>query len=215
VSPTLRYKSTADYVTAEIRRLILNGDLSAGARIDQVDIATRLEVSRHPVRQALERLAERGFVQINPHHSAIVSPLSIPDMEELYHARNMLEGWALRSGWPSISARRDEIARHYETLERADPVAGIEDYMQANREFHLAMYRDCGNRHLLRTIVAFFDLSERYQRTALQDAARLEASGRDHGQMMLALDAHDLDRLAALIEHHNMGTRETVAARIG
>ena len=58
----IRFKSAADYATSEIQRMILAGELAAGERLDQVRLAEQLDVSRHPVRQAIERLAERGFV---------------------------------------------------------------------------------------------------------------------------------------------------------
>ena len=102
--PQARYKSTADFVTAEIRRLILSGELPAGARVDQEELAEQLEVSRHPVRQAIDRLGERGFVIIHPHRSAIVAEISIADMEELYGARRVLEDWAIREFWNRSAA---------------------------------------------------------------------------------------------------------------
>ena len=54
----VRFKSAADYATSEIQRMILAGELPAGERLDQVRLAEQLDVSRHPVRQAIERLAE-------------------------------------------------------------------------------------------------------------------------------------------------------------
>src|SRR5690606_22316887 len=93
------HRSTSDFATAAIRQMILTGDLKPGDRVDQNEIATRLNISRHPVRQAIERLAERGFVQSRPHRSVIVSELSAADMEQLYFARGILEKEAIRLSW--------------------------------------------------------------------------------------------------------------------
>jgi DNA-binding GntR family transcriptional regulator len=209
--PQARYKSTADFVTAEIRRLILSGELPAGARVDQEELAEQLEVSRHPVRQAIDRLGERGFVIIQPHRSAIVAEISIADMEELYGARRVLEDWAIRESWNrSAAVTEADLAPSFKILESVDPAEDLDAFMTANRDFHLAMHRGCGNRHVLRTITSLFDLSERYQRAALHQAPRQDASKRDHREMMQAVIAGDRDRLLALAHSHNDGTQATV-----
>jgi DNA-binding GntR family transcriptional regulator len=209
----VRHKSTADYVTAEIQRRILSGDLRPGARLDQIDLAGQLDVSRHPIRQAIDRLAERGFVKAAPHHSAVVAELSVQDLEELYDARSVLESWAIRE----VVRRPDDgfqarVAALHKALSAIDPKQDLDEYMQINRAFHLAMYEPCANRHVLRMIAVLFDLSERYQRTALGESARIERSRREHAAMARAARSRDWDRLVALIQAHNEGTRATVRA---
>ncbi len=210
---TVRFKSTADYATSEIQRMILAGELAAGERLDQVRLAEQLDVSRHPVRQAIERLAERGFVLLSPHRSAVVTAHSIDDLVELYSLRESLEDMALRASWPSLTGSGlKELEDIHKRLAAQDSQADIERYMHENRAFHLAFYRDCGNRHLLRTITTLFDLSERYQRTALNSERRQNQSRDEHAAMMDALRAHDLELLSQRLKAHNLGTQEQVCA---
>lgn len=212
---TVRFKSTADYATSEIQRMILAGELPAGERLDQVRLAEQLDVSRHPVRQAIERLAERGFVLLSPHRSAVVTAHSISDLVELYSLRESLEEMALRASWPSLSAGAiEELEAIHTRLAAQDSEADIEGYMHENRAFHLAFYSDCGNRHLLRTITTLFDLSERYQRTALNSARRQNNSRDEHAAMMDALRAGDLDLLSERLKAHNRGTQDQVCAML-
>ena len=84
--------------------------------------------------------------------------------------------------------------------------------MHENRAFHLRFYRDCGNRHLLRTIATLFDLSERYQRTALNMERRQNQSREEHAAMMAALRARDLELLSERMKAHNRGTEQQVCA---
>lgn len=210
---TVRFKSTADYATSEIQRMILAGELPAGERLDQVRLAEQLDVSRHPVRQAIERLAERGFVHLSPHRSAVVTAHSVSDLVELYSLRESLEEMALRASWPSLAAGGiEELEAIHTRLAVQDSEADIEGYMHENRAFHLAFYRDCGNRHLLRTITTLFDLSERYQRTALNSARRQTRSRDEHAAMMDALRSGDLELLSQRLKAHNRGTQEQVCA---
>jgi len=211
VERAVRFKSTADYATSEIQRMILAGELAAGERLDQARLAEQLEVSRHPIRQAIERLAERGFVHLSPHRSAVVTAHSISDLVELYNLRETLEDMALRAGWSSLMAEGgEEVEAIYKRLVSRESKADIERYMHENRAFHLAFYRGCGNRHLLRTIATLFDLSERYQRTALNTSPRQNQSRDEHAAMMDALRAGDLELLSKRLKEHNRGTQEQV-----
>lgn len=209
----VRFKSAADYATSEIQRMILAGELPAGERLDQIRLAEQLDVSRHPVRQAIERLAERGFVQLSPHRSAIVTAHSVSDLIELYSLREKLEDMALRASWPAlVTGGIAELEAIHARLAAQDSQSDIEGYMHENRAFHLRFYRDCGNRHLLRTIATLFDLSERYQRTALNTERRQNQSREEHAAMMDALRAKDLELLSERLKAHNRGTQEQVCA---
>ncbi|MGI6855808.1 GntR family transcriptional regulator [Mesorhizobium sp. 1B3] len=209
----MRFKSAADYATSEIQRMILAGELPAGERLDQIRLAEQLDVSRHPVRQAIERLAERGFVQLSPHRSAIVTAHSVSDLIELYSLREKLEDMALRASWPALATGGiAELEAIHARLAAQDSQSDIEGYMHENRAFHLRFYRDCGNRHLLRTIATLFDLSERYQRTALNTERRQNQSREEHAAMMDALRAKDLELLSERLKAHNRGTQEQVCA---
>lgn len=215
VERAVRFKSTADYATSEIQRMILAGELAAGERLDQVSLARQLDVSRHPIRQAIERLAERGFILLSPHRSAVVAEHSVSDVVELYALRDTLEDMAVRSSWPHLRDEgREEIEAIHARLVARDPEVDIEGYMHENRTFHLRFYRDCGNRHLLRTIVTLFDLSERYQRTALNAASRQNRSREEHEAIMEALRDGDLELLCARIRAHNHGTMDQVCAML-
>jgi len=211
----VRFKSTADYATAEIRQLILSGELASGARLDQVELARRLDVSRHPVRQAIERLAERGFVSLSPHRSAVVAEISSSDMSDLYVVRRALEPVAIREAFPhydeKIAAQVGDLEK---TMRRAADAGELDSYMDANRMFHLAMYAPCGNRHLVRNVESLFDLSERYQRTSLAQPGRMKRSNDDHARMVEAIRARDVERLVSLIGEHNELTQQAVDKKL-
>jgi DNA-binding GntR family transcriptional regulator len=211
----VRFKSTADYATAEIRQLILSGDLPPGARLDQVELAKKLDVSRHPIRQAIERLAERGFIAINPHRSAVVAEISSDDMEYLYVVRKALEPLAIREAFPAYD---DALARRagelLQAMQRAADAMELDAFMESNRIFHIALYTPCRNTHLVRTAESLFDLSERYQRTSLAQPGRMQRSNQDHAQMVEAIRMRDVERLIELIGQHNQLTKAAVDTKL-
>jgi len=219
----IHHKSTADFATAAIRQMIMTGELSPGMRVDQNEIAKQLGVSRHPVRQALERLAERGFVHGRPHHSVTVAELSLKDMEDLYVARRAIEEMAIRLSWPRYDTAFIESSdKRIEAMDRAIRIEDLDEYMVHNYEFHMGFYRPCENVHANRVIASMFQLSERYQRTALMLdkrsslslGARSERAQDEHRAMLAAVRSGDLERLLSACVRHNRGTMDTVGSRL-
>lgn len=78
-------------VTEILRREIVHGEREAGARLSEVAIAAAYDVSRGPVREAIQRLARDGLVVVEPHRGAFVQRLGRQDVEELFEVRIALE----------------------------------------------------------------------------------------------------------------------------
>ena len=83
-------------VLAEIRRRITEGVYEQGARLFEDQIAAELEVSRNPVREALQALAAEGFVELEPRRGARVARVPVERAAELFEVRAALEGLMAR-----------------------------------------------------------------------------------------------------------------------
>ena len=107
-----------EYVREVLRRAILNGDIPGGSRLVQAELATTLEVSTTPVREALrDRL--RGADPVRPHRGAVVSELSGDELHEIYEIRRLLEPLAMRQAVPGISeALLDRLRNLHQQMER-------------------------------------------------------------------------------------------------
>src|SRR5579862_5669072 len=89
-------------LVATLRRMILDGRLPAGQRINEVRLASALGVSRTPLREALARLAQEGALSAMPNIGYSVRPLAADEVEQLYDIRPLLDPEALRlAGLPS------------------------------------------------------------------------------------------------------------------
>ena len=115
--------SRPDQVYARLRDLIVQGSLAPGSRIVETEIASRLGVSRTPVREALQRLQQEGFVMGAPgaqQSRLTVAPLTLDDVQELLDVVGALEG---------LGARRAA------TLDIADRRALVKELRALNQEF--------------------------------------------------------------------------------
>ncbi len=86
---------TSDRVAEEVRRLVWTGELGAGARLNQDDLARRFGVSRIPVREALIALAHAGVISMTPHRGAFVEPLTAEAVGDLYELYARVDGFAI------------------------------------------------------------------------------------------------------------------------
>lgn len=85
-----------EVVAAELRRLILSGEVAPGSRLVEDRLAERLGVSRNPVREAIRVLSSEGFIEVIPRRGACVALLSGPAAEDLFDVRMALEPVAAR-----------------------------------------------------------------------------------------------------------------------
>ncbi len=102
-------RGTAEQVAERIREAIVLGNIPPGTRLLEAQLATRLGVSRIPVREALARLEAEGLVERAPYQGARVMRLTIDQVRESFMLRSLLEGFATKLATPHVTP--EEIAR--------------------------------------------------------------------------------------------------------
>jgi DNA-binding GntR family transcriptional regulator len=134
----------------QIRSMIIRGRLAPGARVIETELAAVLQVSRTPVREALRRLQQEGFLMIAPSVSGgpvartqlLVAPLTRDDLEDAYHLAGALEGLAGRNAAQSATAPRTALAKQLhelteklESTGRGNP-SEFEQLFELHNSFH-------------------------------------------------------------------------------
>ncbi len=196
-------KTIAAMVEVRVREAILAGELAAGSRIDQVNLAERLDVSLVPVREALKKLEAEGFVQIVPRRGAFVTNTSMSDMEDLYFAREIIEGEAAYLAADKLSKADLEVMDAL--MPQMDHALVHQDFgtfMTCNRTFHMTVYQATGSRYIVNMIASLWDLAERYRYRYIylrDQGAKVQA---EHQAILDACHAHDQEALRqACIDH--------------
>jgi DNA-binding GntR family transcriptional regulator len=213
---TVRYRTATEHAFITLKRWITAGVLAPGASIDQAELSQRLGMSRVPVRTALERLASEGLVALTPRRGAVVMPLSLQEMSDLYVVRHHLEGLATelaadRLTEADVEALARILAQTEEEVRRGD----LEAFLASNRAFHMRIYAASGNAVLTRVIGGLWDLSERYRRAYLQLPARAEESTAEHRHIFDLLRARRGAEAAAFMREHNAKTMRVLAEYYG
>src|SRR5271165_4538134 len=83
----LQHHTLTSLVQREVERMILQGDIASGAKLNEAELANRLGVSRGPVREAFRALEETGLVQMEKNRGVFVRQISVHEAHEIYELR--------------------------------------------------------------------------------------------------------------------------------
>jgi DNA-binding GntR family transcriptional regulator len=184
-----------------LRSLIVHGRLSPGSRIIESDLADRLGVSRTPVRSALQRLQQEGFVGgLSGGRNArlVVSPLTREDCRELLSLLGALEGLAARAaaGLPDQERRvlADDQRRLNADIERTLAQEAVEpdEVFRAHTAFHASHMTAAGSPRLRNLYATIQPQAERYRRVYITSSPQgLKDEIAEHLPIIAAIERGD------------------------
>jgi DNA-binding GntR family transcriptional regulator len=183
----------------------------AGDRLREEEVAQRLKVSRTPVREALGRLAARGFVEPAGGRGLIVRNLDISEVLELYAMREIMEGAAARLAAEHASATEVDALRDIEQAFVEASEADAAEMARLNRTFHEAICRAARNRYLDNASGELQDWIALLGPTTFTVTGRPSTSHGEHQAIIEAIAASDGDKAEQLARAH---IREALRCRL-
>ncbi len=204
--------SSVDYAYETIKGWILSGYLTPGSKLDQDGAAEKMQISRTPIRHALERLDAEGLVINTPHRGAVVTPISEEDLNNVYDIRAQLEAMALIQAMPHITETSIVNLRAVLATQKAVGDPNINIVMEQNRSFHRSIVVLCDNHALISIIDGIWEQCERYRRIYYQVPGSNERIIREHSQLVELIAAGKTqDASDFLIEHTRQSQRRLLA----
>ncbi|QIB35227.1 GntR family transcriptional regulator [Ancylobacter pratisalsi] len=192
----------------KLRMVLLNGELSDGARIPEAQLCLRFGVSRTPLREALKVLAAEGFVELRPNRGSIVAPIDPLDVAHVFELKGAIENQI--GLLAAVRATPEDRAR----IERVHGALGAHPaptaYTELNQEFHRALASATQNPVLLQT---YDNLQKRVLRLRFvvnENPVRVAQSFDEHEAIMTAFRARARLDLAERLAEHNRLTGEAV-----
>jgi DNA-binding GntR family transcriptional regulator len=199
----LQRRSSVELAAAALRERIVRGDYAEGAPLRQDALAAELGVSRIPVREALRQLEAEGLVTIHVHHGAVVSVLSLPEIEELFELRSLIESDLIRR---AVSRLTDEdVERAERALESYDESladGSVGDWGGHNWRFHAALLGAAGRPLSLDLAAMLHNRSDRYMRMQLSLTGGEHRARVEHHEILDAAVQREARRAAALLREH-------------
>ena len=197
----LRTRSRADFVYESLRDAISDGRIAVGERVREEEIARNLGVSRTPVREALQRLHQRGLLVFGNGRGLVVAELSQHQVLQLYAMREILEGSAARFAAQHANATDVTILyRQQKELAEAKPDALL--LVTLNRRFHQAIYEAAHNQYLMQTLNMLHDSLALLHNATFRVPNRRSESDEEHRRIVAAIEKRDPDAAEQAAREH-------------
>lgn len=204
----MAHENAAARVASELRSEILQGDLAPGSRLSQQSTAERFGVSRIPVRDAIQILVGEGLVQPSSNATAVVTGMSIAELQELYELREAIEPLATEIAVPNVG--RAALLLMRKQLEIMAAHADTRTWLAANTEFHAAIYRCAGRPRMIELVERLRRDTDRYMYVHIEVVGQTEHLVDEHLSILAAVESRDAALAARLTREHLATSHEFI-----
>ena len=201
-------KGTIAAVHSAIREMILNREILPGEKINQIDMAARLEVSRTPIINALHRLESEGLVDKLQNSGFFVHRLSIQELQDLFDLREAMDIVIINNLIHNISdeeidALEEIFANYIESGQEID----AEEYRRSDMKFHLKLVSFCRNRMIQKVNDNLQILARSYTVGLIRP---YEETLKEHVHVIDALRRRDAAKAETEIRNHITWTKDII-----
>jgi DNA-binding GntR family transcriptional regulator len=211
----VEYLSLAEIAYQKIKATILKHEIVPGQRLSHEDLVLRLKISQTPIREALSRLAQEGYVTRLTNRGYRVSEMTAEEVEELFGLRSALEAYcideAIRRITPDgIKALEQSVKSSRKAIVANDPL--VDRYI-INKDFHVIVAEIAGNSAVARV------LNDTCEKLVLKRRIEGVTHGgfavlRHHQEIFQAIKRKDAKRAQELMRSHLQNVKTILLKQI-
>lgn len=196
-------QTVQEAAVGHLRNLILSGQLVPGQRLLQEELAEKLGISRTPIREALQRLANEGLVNISSYKGATVARFSASEMIEVYSVRIALESYAASLATQNITdGDLERLETLMQEMEKDFQNKDFDGLLEAHHKLHANIYAIAGRQRLYEHIIHYLDLTNLYQRMALSLGRGANDPINEHIDILETLRRRDAEAAGRMVRAH-------------
>ncbi|SFO32799.1 transcriptional regulator, GntR family [Roseovarius lutimaris] len=193
----------ADKIADALEELVFTGGFHDGDRLDELRLATQFNVSRTPIREALQRLVASGLAEQIPRRGVFVRQPGPVELMEMFETMAEIEGVCGRLAAMRISdAALEELDNVNASCCAAVEGGDTDGYYRENERFHHVIYHQAGNGFLEHEALRLHRRLKPFRRLQLRWRGRLSQSMAEHEAIVEALRAGDSARAAEALRNH-------------
>ena len=212
----LKHRTLSAAIVDQLRQAILDGTYPAGCQLRQDALGDTYGVSRIPVREALFQLEAEGLVRIVPQKGAIVSELSLDEINDVFDLRRIMEPRLLAQSAPHFVekdfAGLDDIQARFE---KAIKARNVSEWGQLNADFHMALFVHARRPRTKAIVVALLQTSDRYTRLQLSNTKAMGTAEQEHAHLIALCRAKEIDEACRFLERHIEAVRTDLLQVVG
>lgn len=201
---TKAIESLSARVYHEIKGLILRNEIMPGQKLHHQELSERLGVSRTPVREALTRLVQEGYVNLLPNRGFICKEIRMQEAEELYELREALEAFAVEKAIENLDDEAlERLQRKMELYGRDVQKRFTRERLIYDQNLHLEIAEISGNETLKKSLHQVFERIILKRKTdGLYDLARGVTAHQEHMSLLEAMRRRDVHQAVKIVRSH-------------
>ena len=205
------YLPLRDVVFNTLREAILKGDLKPGERLMELQLASKLGVSRTPIREAIRMLEQEGLAVTTPRKGAEVAKMTLKDMEDVLEIRDALDELAVRIACQKISDEQlKQLEDMKELFEKSTQTGNVKKIAEADVTFHDVIYEATGNPKLVTLLNNLREQVYRYRVEYIKDPKNYPTLIAEHEAILESLKNLDVKNAVEAMHVHVANQAEAV-----
>ena len=194
-----------------LREAILKGDLKPGERLMELQLASKLGVSRTPIREAIRMLEQEGLAVTTPRKGAEVAKMTLKDMEDVLEIRDALDELAVRIACQKISDEQlKQLEDMKELFEKSTQTGNVKKIAEADVTFHDVIYEATGNPKLVTLLNNLREQVYRYRVEYIKDPKNYPTLIAEHEAILESLKNRDVKNAVEAMHVHVANQAEAV-----
>ncbi len=212
---TQKLFSLKDKAYQSIKLEIIVGNLKPGIFLIEEKISKSMNISRGPIREALNRLEKEGFVKIIPYKGTMVSHITQQEVKDICRIREILEPLAAKEAFLKISqSDLERIKRDFIRLSsRSENIESKNHFFVLDKYFHKLLYSECGNQKLVDILDNFGDHTNWFMNLFIKNYPYKE-SIKEHLEIIKAIEKKEEDLVQATIFKHLERVKNLILSEI-
>jgi len=205
----LRSASLSSAAHHEIERMILEGEINAGAKLTEAWLSERLGVSRGPIREAFRMLEQAGLVRQEKNRGVFVREIPLEEALEIFDLRAAMDELVGRRLAESITPEQMKVVRAVvDKMDAAARAGDADSYHLLNLQFHDALVEYAGNRKLAGVYRKLVKELALYRRRNLRDEAALPHSAAEHRAILKAIASGNAEHAGGAMYDHVIESKQ-------
>lgn len=197
------YLPLRDVVFNTLREAILKGELKPGERLMELQLASKLGVSRTPIREAIRMLEQEGLAVTIPRKGAEVAKMTEKDMEDVLQVRDALDELAASIACEQITAEElEELKRTMREFEESTKTGDVKRIAEVDVKFHDIIYKATRNPKLENILNNLREQMYRYRVEYLKDEKNFPVLIKEHSEIVDGLAKKDKEKVITAMHKH-------------
>ena len=200
---TNAYLPLRDVVFHTLREAILKGEIKPGERLMELQLASKLGVSRTPIREAIRMLELEGLAVTTPRKGAEVAKMTEKDMEDVLQIRKALDELAVGLACENIGEHHlEKLFVALKNFEESTRSGDVKQIAQADVEFHDVIYQAADNPKLMNMLNNLREQIYRYRVEYLKNKSSYPRLIEEHKEIYEGLKRGDKQAVVEIVSHH-------------